>query len=100
MTKGDFYGSEKSTTVPEATDVVVELLGNDGSMTVLKASTPLEADEVIDASCMNVKKLCAFYEQEISEAKETELLLSLVRHARVLWDEFMDPLTNYCFVSI
>ena len=81
MTKGDFYGSEQSTTVPEATDVAIELLGEeDGSTTMLK-SIPLEAGEVIDASCMSIKELSAFFEQEISEAKETELLLSLVRHA-------------------
>jgi isocitrate dehydrogenase len=84
MTTGDFYGNELSTTMPEATNVIIELLGHDGSTTVLKESTPLEAGEVIDASCMSVKKLCDFYELEISEAKETELLLSLVRHAKVL----------------
>lgn len=82
MTNGDFYGSEQSTTVAEATDVEIELLGHDGSVEVLKESLPLEAGEVIDASFMNVKELCAYYEQEISEAKETELLLSLVRESR------------------
>lgn len=80
MTKGDFYGSEQSTTLPEATDVEIELLGQDGSVKVLKESVPLEAGEVIDASFMSVKELCAYFEQEISESKETELMLSLVRH--------------------
>jgi isocitrate dehydrogenase len=41
----------------------------------------LQAGEVIDAATMNVENLCAFYEREISDAKENDILLSLVR-----WD--------------
>lgn len=36
MNEGDFYGNEKSITIPEATTVRIELLGNDGKTTVLK----------------------------------------------------------------
>src|SRR5690606_33120451 len=43
MSEGDFYGSEKSVTVKEATDVKIEFTANDGTVTVLKASTPLKA---------------------------------------------------------
>jgi isocitrate dehydrogenase len=79
MIKGDFFASEQSTTMKQATDVIIEHVCPDGKLTILKESTPLEANEVIDAASMSVKELCKFIEQEISEAKETELLLSVVR---------------------
>ena len=43
MSDGDFYGSETSVTVKEATDVKIEFVDNNGNTTVLKASTPLKA---------------------------------------------------------
>src|SRR5512146_2229028 len=61
MTSGDFYGSETSTTVPEATNARIEFVGADGKTTVLKDKLPLKAGEVIDATAMNVKALRAFY---------------------------------------
>lgn len=79
MDRGDFYDTEQSTTIKEPTSVTIELVEDEsGATTVLKEEVPLEAGEVIDAACMSVKELCEFFEQEISEAKETELLLSLV----------------------
>src|SRR5512146_683516 len=36
MTSGDFYGSEKSVTVPEATNTRIEFVGRNGKVTVLK----------------------------------------------------------------
>jgi isocitrate dehydrogenase len=80
MDRGDFYDTEQSTTIQDPTAVTIELVEDEsGSTTVLKKEVKLEAGEVIDAACMNVKELCEFYEQEITEAKETEILLSLVR---------------------
>lgn len=90
MTKGDFYSSEQSTCVPEATDVVIEHVASDGTVTVLKDSTSLEAGEVIDASCMSIKELCAFFEEEISEAKEQDILLSL--HLKATMMKISDPI--------
>jgi isocitrate dehydrogenase len=78
MTEGDFYSTEKSTTIVEPTDVSITLIDEHGGEKVLKKSIPLEAGEVIDASRMSVKELRAFYEREIDEAKETDILLSLV----------------------
>ena len=39
MDKGDFYGSEQSTTVKDATDVIIQHVAPDGTVTVLKEST-------------------------------------------------------------
>jgi isocitrate dehydrogenase len=39
MDKGDWYGSEQSTTVKDATDVIIQHVAPDGTVTVLKEST-------------------------------------------------------------
>ena len=84
MEKGDFYGSEQSASVKKDTSVSIELNGK-----VLKEDTPLLAGEVIDASFMDVKELCDFYEREIDEAGETENLLSL--HLKATMMKVSDP---------
>jgi len=43
MTAGDFYGSEQSAVITTADDVRIELVKADGSIDVLKASTPFQA---------------------------------------------------------
>ena len=55
MNAGDFYGSEKSTTVNAATEVKIQFLNQEGKISILKNSTPLLAGEVIDTSVMNKK---------------------------------------------
>lgn len=39
MDKGDFFGSEQSTIMKDATDVIIEHVAPDGTVTVLKEST-------------------------------------------------------------
>lgn len=90
MDKGDFFASEQSTTVEDATDVVIEHVAPDGTVTVLKESTKLEAGEVIDASTMSVQDLCEFYEREISDAKDNDILLSL--HLKATMMKISDPI--------
>src|SRR5689334_2153681 len=53
MDGGDFYGSERSVTVPAATSVRIEFVPVDGEARVLKAKTALQAGEVIDAAVMD-----------------------------------------------
>src|ERR1700684_891312 len=55
MSGGDYYGSEISTTVASATNARIELVGADGTVTVLKAKTPIEAGEIIDAAVLGRK---------------------------------------------
>ncbi len=90
MEKGDFFGSEQSTTVKNATDVVIEHVSPDGSVSILKESVPLEAGEVIDAGCMSVKELRSFYESEIQDAKDSDILLSL--HLKATMMKVSDPI--------
>ena len=90
MKQGDFYGSEISACMKEATDVIIEFIPKGGSPKVLKESTPLEAGEVIDASFMSVRQLVDFYEEEIEDANNSEILFSL--HLKASMMKVSDPI--------
>ena len=77
MTKGDFYHGEKSLTLDKACDVRMELVGKSGTTTVLKPLTKLLAGEIIDSMFMSKKELCAFYEAQLEDARETGVMFSL-----------------------
>jgi len=76
MADGDFYGSEKSATLAEATTYTIEFVNAKGDKTTLKAAAPLQAGEVIDCSRMSLAKLKAFVAEEIETAKAAGVLLS------------------------
>jgi len=90
MTEGDFYSSEQSAVMSNAGDVKIEWFGNDGSTQVLKEKTTLLANEVIDATVMSRKALCAFFEKSIKEAKSEGVLLSL--HLKATMMKVSDPI--------
>ena len=90
MADGDFFGSELSTTVENATEVRIEHVAENGDVTVLKASTPLLAGEIIDASRMRAADLQTFLEQEINAAKEKGVLFSL--HMKATMMKVSDPI--------
>jgi isocitrate dehydrogenase len=86
----DFRSNEQSVTVPEATDVRIEHVAADGTVTTLKASTPLLAGEVIDATVMNVQALRRFLAEQIAEARDQGVLLSL--HLKATMMKVSDPI--------
>lgn len=90
MESGDFYGSEKSVTLSDATDVRIEFIGKGGNTQILKASTPLLSGEIIDSSVMNIKALKAFFTKEIAEAKAKGILFSL--HLKATMMKVSDPI--------
>ena len=90
MTGGDFYGSEKSTTVKKPTEVRIEFVAADGKVTVLKKKLDLVEGEVIDAAVMNVRALRKFYEEQIEDAKKSGVLLSL--HLKCTMMKVSDPI--------
>lgn len=98
MESGDFYGSEKSVTVASPTDVKIEFVGKDGSTTVLKASTPLKAGEIIDSSVMNLHALKSFVAKTIKEAKEKNVLLSV--HLKATMMKVSDPIIFGAIVEV
>ena len=90
MPSGDYYGSEISTTVPAATNARIELVGADGKVTVLKAKTPIQAGEIIDAAVMSRKALRAFFAEQIEAAKKEGVLFSL--HVKATMMKIADPI--------
>ncbi len=90
MTGGDFYSSEKSTTVKKPTEVRIEFVGADGKTTVLKKKLNLVEGEVIDASVMNVRALRKFFEEQIEDAKKQGILFSL--HLKCTMMKVSDPI--------
>lgn len=98
MKSGDFYGSEQSLTTTEATDVKIEFVGKDGTTTVLKASTPLKAGEIIDSSVMNLKALKSFVASAIAEAKKENVLLSV--HLKATMMKISDPIIFGAIVEV
>jgi len=91
MTKGDFYGSERSAVVGDRpVDAVIELVANDGAVTVLKESTKLLPGEVIDGSFMDVNELRQFFESEMKDAMDSKILFSL--HLKATMMKVSDPI--------
>lgn len=89
MNKGDFYGTENSTTLENATEYTIKFYGEDGSTQELKSAAPLKAGEVIDSSVMNINSLKAFVEEAIQDAKEKNVLLSA--HLKATMMKVSDP---------
>jgi isocitrate dehydrogenase len=98
MESGDFYGSEKSVTLSDATDVKIEFVAKDGSTTVLKASTPLKSGEIIDSSVLHLNSLKAFVTKTIKEAKEQNVLLSV--HLKATMMKVSDPIIFGAIVEV
>ncbi len=90
MNNDDFYGSEVSTTMKNENDIKISFFDKNGVETVLKASTPLEKGEIIDATKMSVKALQEFYQTSIDEAKKRDVLLSL--HLKATMMKVSDPI--------
>lgn len=98
MPEGDFYGSEKSVTVKDATDVKIEFTANDGSVTVLKASTPLKAGEIIDSSALNIQALKEFISKQVEDAKQKGVLFSV--HLKATMMKVSDPIIFGAIVEV
>jgi isocitrate dehydrogenase len=89
MMDGDFYGSEQSRTFAAADVLRIELVGTDGSTTVLKQSLQIAAGEIVDATVMSARKLRAFYAAQIADAKAQGVLFSL--HLKATMMKVSDP---------
>ncbi|SFA47062.1 isocitrate dehydrogenase [Pedobacter suwonensis] len=98
MTEGDFYGSEKSTTVAEASQFKIEFVAADGTVTELKGLSPLKAGEVIDSSALSLSALKTFVAKEIAEAKAAGVLLSA--HLKATMMKVSDPIIFGAIVEV
>lgn len=98
MNSGDFYHSEKSVEVADATNVKIELVDNSGQTTVLKEKTALKAGEIIDSSVMSAKALRTFIAEQIEDAKQKDVLFSV--HLKATMMKVSDPVIFGHFVSV
>ncbi|MDV7213893.1 NADP-dependent isocitrate dehydrogenase [Azotobacter beijerinckii] len=90
MSDGDFYGSEKAALIDAAGSVKIELIAKDGSNTVLKEKTTVQAGEIIDSSVMSKNALRSFIAAEIEDAKSKGVLLSV--HLKATMMKVSDPI--------
>jgi isocitrate dehydrogenase len=98
MSSGDFYGSEKSVTVPDAVTTRIEFISRDGKTTLLKDQLALKAGEIIDAAVMSRRALRQFYAEQIAAAKKEDVLLSL--HLKATMMKISDPIMFGHAVSV
>ena len=90
MSGGDFRSNEQSLTVTDDGAVRIELVPADGDVSVLKASVPVIAGEVIDSTVMNVAALRTFLAEQIADAKAQGVLFSL--HLKATMMKVSDPI--------
>ncbi len=90
MLEGDFYGSEQSVVLTQDDDLKIEFTAQSGEVTVLKASTPVLKDEVVDAAVMSRAALRDFFEAQMQDAKDNNIMLSL--HLKATMMKVSDPI--------
>lgn len=90
MKDGDFFSNEKAILVPEDGNAKIEFIDKDGNIKIFKEKIKIEKNEILDASFMDVKKLSAFYEQQIEICKQEDILFSL--HLKATMMKVSDPI--------
>ncbi|MBD9437901.1 NADP-dependent isocitrate dehydrogenase [Pseudoxanthomonas sp. PXM03] len=90
MASGDFFGSEQSATLAADGALKIELVANDGTVTVLKDKVKVKAGEIVDAASMSRKALATFIAAEIADAKAKGVLFSL--HLKATMMKVSDPI--------
>lgn len=98
MSGDDFFGSEKSVIVEKAGPVKIVFVDNSGNEQILKDKLNLEAEEVIDASCMSAKALRTFIAEQIEDARKQGVLFSV--HLKATMMKISDPIIFGHFVSV
>jgi isocitrate dehydrogenase len=98
MTDGDFYGSEKSVTINDATSVSIEFTSNKGETKVLKKAFAIKAGEIIDSANLDIFKFKNFIAEQIVDAKEKGVLFSL--HMKATMMKISDPIIFGAAVEI
>lgn len=90
MKAGDFFHTEQSVTVGEATTVSIVHTDKAGNRTILKKDISLEALEIIDSSKMDKEALLAFLAHQLEDARQSGILFSL--HMKATMMKVSDPI--------
>jgi isocitrate dehydrogenase len=86
----DFRSTEKSAVLAQDGALRIEHVAADGTVSVLRASVPVLADEVVDASVLHVAALRAFLAAQIARAKTEDVLFSV--HLKATMMKVSDPI--------
>ncbi|CAL9579463.1 Isocitrate dehydrogenase [NADP] [Streptomyces sp. enrichment culture] len=86
----DFRSTEKSAVLAKDDALRIELVGDDGSTTVLRESVPVLAGEVVDAAVMRVAALREFLKEQVARAKAEGVLFSV--HLKATMMKVSDPI--------
>ena len=90
MTHGDFYGSEQSVTIGDATSASIVFEDAQGKKTTLKEGIGLLTGEVFDSSCMSKSALVEFLKEQREDAKAKGVLFSV--HLKATMMKVSDPI--------
>jgi len=97
MREGDFFSSEQSVTVADATNVRIEYVAPNGEVT-LKKEFALEAKEIIDSMFMSSKALRAFFEKSLQDCRDSGVMWSL--HVKATMMKVSHPIVFGHAVSV
>ena len=100
MSNHDFYSNEKSVTISaeQSGNAKINFVANDGVSEMLKDEIVLTEGSVVDATFMSVNALRAFIQDEINDAKQTEVLFSI--HLKATMMKVSDPIIFGHAVSV
>ncbi len=90
MTADDFRSNEKSAVIESDGSLRIELVGDDGTTTVLRESVPVLAGEIVDATAMRVASLREFLTAQVARAKDEGVLFSV--HLKATMMKVSDPI--------
>jgi len=90
MDTDDFRATEKSAVIEADGSLRIELVGDDGTTTILRESVPVLAGEVVDASVLHVAALREFLTAQVARAKAEDVLFSI--HLKATMMKVSDPI--------
>ena len=90
MTEGDFFSSEKSELIKNTDKLKIKIIDENGTSHILKEKIEVKVDDVIDAAKIDIKKLKAFFDNEIQSASKEDVLLSI--HLKATMMKVSDPI--------
>jgi len=90
MGHDDFFSNEKSTVLPQDDVLTIRHIAADGSVTELKKGLKVLANEIVDATFMNVAELDKFLAETLEQAKADNVLYSV--HLKATMMKVSDPI--------
>ena len=97
MSADDFYGSEQSVTITEKQDLQIVFTDATGNKKTLK-TVPVLAGEIVDTAVMSLSTLKDFIKEQITDAKEKDVLFSL--HMKATMMKVSDPIIFGAVVAV